>query len=745
MSVELLGVPSVAAARPEDVIYELGRTLDVIRQNFQDLQQNAIAADDVDDAWTPQLILDRADLSDITGNSNDLLVETDRSNMYVQATGAYDLTGLEGGANGLFVMLCNKGTNTVTLKHQNTSSAAINRFLFSTAADVLLKQDSTVMLCYDSDKERWRDYSIPLTSIGIGSGVANRVAYWTGASTLSHSANLTFDGTTLNLTGPLQISSTTLFEADRDLAVSLIPNADNSLTLGSSARRFSTINFGTSLNWFAAAGAANPVFYVGDDGGGNVSLSFGAGGASAVDITLLRGAANRLDLASGDSLNLLSGSVTANTLNLKDAVNQIVLDSDAAVNTGTITMAALTAARTWTLPDASGTFLFGTGVANQVAYFSATNAVVGDADLTFDGTILTALQQLRVGSVTDTATQGDFSAGLVTAARTFYDQSAATQYWYNSGNVVRYTMDSAAQLFTMSARIDADITLNNTSGTFNGYDFNLLSGPGSASSAALRGILSVLRTSGTANFTGALEGVRGEISIATTGTTSLAIGAAYFTAHTSTGTTSTLEGARFTIQNTNASGTVTNAIGCRVMAPTVTGAITNFWGLYIEDPVGPTTANAIVTFGGHCIFNENGGDYDFRIEGDNKPNCALLDASDDEIAVDGRFSLVALSPASITANQNDYNPESAALDKSSFWRLTSDAARTITGIANGLDGRLLVIRNVGSFNLTFSHQSGSSSAANRMIAQSGADIVVAPNATLGLIYDNTTQRWQELF
>jgi hypothetical protein len=43
-------------------------------------------------------------------------------------------------------------------------------------------------------------------------------------------------------------------------------------------------------------------------------------------------------------------------LNLTDAVNQLTLDSDA-VNTGTLSMAGLSAPRTWTLPNVSGTLI----------------------------------------------------------------------------------------------------------------------------------------------------------------------------------------------------------------------------------------------------------------------------------------------------------------------------------------------------------------------------------------------------
>ncbi|MCH8741440.1 hypothetical protein IH779_00905 [Patescibacteria group bacterium] len=61
-----------------------------------------------------------------------------------------------------------------------------------------------------------------------------------------------------------------------------------------------------------------------------------------------------MDISAGNLT--LTGSLTSTSLNLTNAINQIVLDSDAG-NTGTITMAALGASRTWTLPDATGTII----------------------------------------------------------------------------------------------------------------------------------------------------------------------------------------------------------------------------------------------------------------------------------------------------------------------------------------------------------------------------------------------------
>lgn len=420
--------------------------------------------------------------------------------------------------------------------------------------------------------------------------------------------------------GNFQIGATTVFESDRDFAVSLIPNADNSLTVGSAARRVSTINFGTSLNWYSAASAANPVFYVGDDGGGNVTLAFGAGGASAVDVVLLRGAANRLDMASGDSLNLLSGTVTANSINLKDATNQIVIDSDGA-NTGTITMAALTAARVWTFPDATGTFAFGTGTANRVAYWSATNTLTGDADLTFDGTILTALQQSRCGTVALTATQGDWATGLTGAAYTFYDQSLAQQQWTNSSGTLIYELDAGSTpIFTHKGRTDADRTETFTSGTVNIHDWNVVLDPASNSTATMRGAFYFVDAKGTGINHGTIESIKCDTSITATGTTTLAIGFNMLARNFNGGTVTTAEGLRCAISNTGA-GTITLGIGMNIEVPTNSGGgtFTTYEALRLREPPATiTAANAygLRQYGGQFVVNENGADWNARFEGD---------------------------------------------------------------------------------------------------------------------------------
>lgn len=99
-----------------------------------------------------------------------------------------------------------------------------------------------------------------------------------------------------------------------------------------------------------------------------------------------------------------------------------------------------------------------------------------------------------------------------------------------------------------------------------------------------------------------------------------------------------------------------------------------------------------------------------------------------------------LSPAQITADQNDYDP--AGLSAASVLRLTADAPRRITGLAGGADGRLLSIVNGGSNPLVLANANASSSAVNRF--DIAADLLIAPSEGAILIYDTTSSRWRLL-
>lgn len=100
---------------------------------------------------------------------------------------------------------------------------------------------------------------------------------------------------------------------------------------------------------------------------------------------------------------------------------------------------------------------------------------------------------------------------------------------------------------------------------------------------------------------------------------------------------------------------------------------------------------------------------------------------------------VTTTPSQITSNQNDY---ALAITTNDVFRISSDAARNITGITAGLfDGHAILLRNVGSFAITLKHQDTGSTAANRIISPWAGDVVISASSSMLLMYDNTLSRW----
>lgn len=84
------------------------------------------------------------------------------------------------------------------------------------------------------------------------------------------------------------------------------------------------------------------------------------------------------------------------------------------------------------------------------------------------------------------------------------------------------------------------------------------------------------------------------------------------------------------------------------------------------------------------------------------------------LTVDGNLNLQRLA-VSIGASQNDYNP--AGLSETGFLAVTATAgALSITGLQGGVEGRVMIIANVGTNDITLANESASSTAANRFAA-----------------------------
>jgi hypothetical protein len=99
-----------------------------------------------------------------------------------------------------------------------------------------------------------------------------------------------------------------------------------------------------------------------------------------------------------------------------------------------------------------------------------------------------------------------------------------------------------------------------------------------------------------------------------------------------------------------------------------------------------------------------------------------------------------LSPTMLTATTNDYAP--ANLAQANILRVSTNAARVLTGLATGAPGRVLALMNVGTNELDLEDEGGSSAAANRF-ALAGNLAIPAGGAVL-LIYDGVASRWRVL-
>lgn len=94
------------------------------------------------------------------------------------------------------------------------------------------------------------------------------------------------------------------------------------------------------------------------------------------------------------------------------------------------------------------------------------------------------------------------------------------------------------------------------------------------------------------------------------------------------------------------------------------------------------------------------------------------------------------TPTQLTTSQNNYDPGNYDL-----LQLSSSSAINITGVSGGVMGRVLRIYNAGSNNIILNHESGSSTAANRMTTMGGSSVYIVPGEIVDLYYNSTTSRW----
>lgn len=109
-----------------------------------------------------------------------------------------------------------------------------------------------------------------------------------------------------------------------------------------------------------------------------------------------------------------------------------------------------------------------------------------------------------------------------------------------------------------------------------------------------------------------------------------------------------------------------------------------------------------------------------------------------ESRVSGAEYLTGVStPAQFTANTDNFATPATAR----VLRMSSDASRNLTGLQGGASGRRLTLSNVGAQDIVLVHDA-TSTAANRFLCPSSANMTLGANDNVETWYDATSSRWR---
>lgn len=97
-----------------------------------------------------------------------------------------------------------------------------------------------------------------------------------------------------------------------------------------------------------------------------------------------------------------------------------------------------------------------------------------------------------------------------------------------------------------------------------------------------------------------------------------------------------------------------------------------------------------------------------------------------------------ISPASLSSDQDDWNP--TGLSSATIIRISASVDVSINGLAGGVDGRIIILENISSFNVFVLDEVGTSSAANRFSLP--YDAIIPPNGVVYLQYNGSVSRWR---
>lgn len=110
------------------------------------------------------------------------------------------------------------------------------------------------------------------------------------------------------------------------------------------------------------------------------------------------------------------------------------------------------------------------------------------------------------------------------------------------------------------------------------------------------------------------------------------------------------------------------------------------------------------------------------------------------IALNSQLNLSAtIRPPQLTAQVNDYAP--AGIESASVVKIYCSSTQSLTGIAGGVDGRVIILCNVANVDITIPTNSTSSAAGNRIVFPDGQDFRLPGWGSVALIFDGYANCW----